>query len=80
VFSLVLRQSVTPVAAGLAGGLAGALAIGGVIASLLYEVQPRDPIVLGIVVAVVGTVATLSAAAAAVTSLQIEPASALRNE
>jgi predicted permease len=80
VFSLVLRQSVAPVAAGLAGGLAGALAIGGVIASLLYEVRPRDPIVLGIVVAVVGTVATLSAAAAAVTSLQIEPASALRNE
>jgi hypothetical protein len=80
VFSLVLRQSVIPVAAGLAGGLSGALATGGVIASLLYEVRPRDPLVLGIVVGLVATAAILSAAAAAFNSLQIEPASALRNE
>jgi predicted permease len=80
VFTLVLRQSVAPVVVGLAGGLAGALAMGGVIASLLYEVRPRDPLVLGIVLGVVATVGTVSAVAATLSSLQIDPASALRDE
>jgi putative ABC transport system permease protein len=80
VFSLVLGESVAPVAIGLAGGLLGALAMGGVISSLLYEVRPRDPIVLGIVMLVVATVGTLSAAAATFGGLKIEPASALRDE
>ena len=80
VFSMVLRQSLVPVAAGLAAGLAGALAMGGVIASLLYEVRPRDPLVLGVVLGVVATVGIVSAAVATFGGLQIEPASALRDE
>jgi predicted permease len=80
VFSLVLRQTVVPVALGLAGGLAGALGMGGVIGSLLYDVRPRDPLVLGVVVGVVATVATLSAAVATFSGLRIEPASALRED
>jgi putative ABC transport system permease protein len=78
VFSLVLRQSVAPVAVGLAGGLAGALTMSGVVASLLYEVRPRDPFVLGIVAGVVAAVTIASAAAAS--GLRIEPALALRDE
>jgi ABC-type antimicrobial peptide transport system permease subunit len=65
VFSMILRQSVTPLAAGLAGGLAGALALGGLVAG-----------VLGIVAAV----GILSAAAATLTGLEIEPAAALRED
>ena len=81
VFSMVLRQSVTPVAVGLAGGLAGALALGGVVASLLYEVRARDPRVLAVVLAAVAAAGILSAAAATVTGLRgIEPAAALRDE
>jgi ABC-type antimicrobial peptide transport system permease subunit len=80
VFALVLRQSVRPVLIGLIGGLLGAVAIGGVVASLLYEVRPRDPLVLGIVVGLVAAVGTLSAAAAARRGLVIEPAAALREE
>ena len=80
VFSLVLRQSVTPVAVGLMAGLWGALAVGGLVASLLYEVSPRDPFVLGIVLAVVAIVATASAAVATIGGLKIEPAAALRDE
>ena len=80
VFSLVLRQTVVPVGVGLAGGLAGALGMGGVIASLLYEVRPRDPLVLGVVVGVVAAVAIVSAAVATIGGLRIEPASALREE
>jgi predicted permease len=80
VFSLVLRQSVAPVAVGLAGGLAGALALGGLIASLLYEVRPHDPLVLGVVLGSVAVVGMASAAAATFSGLQIEPASALRDQ
>jgi predicted permease len=80
VFSLVLRQSLAPVAVGLAGGLAGALLTGGVVASLLYEVRPRDPLVLSIVLAVVAMVGIVAAAAATRAGLQIEPAAALRDD
>jgi predicted permease len=80
VFAMVMRQNLTPVAIGLAGGLAGALAVGGVISTLLYEVRPRDPVVLTVVLCVVATIAGLSAAMATLTGLEIEPASALRED
>jgi predicted permease len=80
VFRMILRQSLTPVAIGLACGVAGALLLGGVVASLLYEVQPRDPLVLGVVIATVAAVAAVSAAAAATRGMHIEPAAALRDE
>jgi putative ABC transport system permease protein len=80
VFSMILKDSLSPVAIGLAAGLAGALALGGIIASLLYEVRPRDPLVLTVVIAIVGSVAALAAAAAAMRSMRIQPAAALRDE
>ncbi|MEO7157277.1 MAG: ABC transporter permease [Vicinamibacterales bacterium] len=80
VFSLVLRQSAAPVGFGLAAGLAGALVIGGALASLLYEVRPRDPLVLGVVLGIVATVGIVSAAAATFGGLHLEPASALRDD
>ena len=80
VFAMVLRQSVSPVAMGLAAGLAGALGVGGLVASLLYEVRPRDPLVFGVVIGLVGMIATASAAVATRGGLRIDPASALRDE
>lgn len=80
VFSMVLRQSVTPVAIGLVAGLVGALALASVVASLLFEVRPRDPVVLASVVGVVAVVGIIAAAAATVAGLRIEPASALRED
>jgi ABC-type antimicrobial peptide transport system permease subunit len=80
VFGLVLRQSVTPVAVGLAAGSAGALAIGTVVASLLYQVRASDPLVIAAVVALVGAVGLLASAMAARHGLRINPAAALRDE
>jgi len=80
VSALVLRQSLAPLAIGLAGGALGALAVGGAIASLLYEIQPRDPIVLMMVIAIVSGTGAAAAAIATRTGLRIEPASALRDE
>jgi predicted permease len=80
VFSMVLGQSIGPVAVGLACGVAGALILGGAIASLLYEVRPRDPIVLTTVLAIVAAVGVVSVAVATARGLQIDPAAALRDE
>lgn len=80
VFSLVMRQSLAPILAGLAGGSVGALATGGFVASLLYDVRPRDPLVLTVVLGIVATAGLAAVAAAAAGNLRIEPASALRDE
>lgn len=45
---LVLKQSMAPVMVGLAAGLAGSLALGGFIETLLFAVQPRDPLTLAL--------------------------------
>ena len=44
VLGLVFRQGMMPVVAGLAAGAVAALAIGRFMASLLFEVSPRDPL------------------------------------
>lgn len=80
VVGLVLRQAATPVVVGVIAGACGALAMGGLVASLLFEVQPRDPIILLTVVLVVGIVGVATCGLAARRGLTIHPASALREE
>jgi len=43
---LILRQSLIPVALGLAIGLAGTFALSQFLKALLFRVQPRDPLTL----------------------------------
>ena len=45
---LVVRQSMVPVAIGLAAGLAGSLALGRFLETLLFQVRPRDPLTLAL--------------------------------
>jgi predicted permease len=80
VFAMVMQQSLTPLGAGLALGIAGALATGGAVASVLFEVRPRDPFVLAIVVAGVAASGTLAAVVAVRAGLRVDPAAALRDE
>ena len=80
VFALVLRQSAMPLAAGIAAGCAGAIAIGAVVASLLFRVRATDPIVIASAVALVGVAGTLASAMAARLGLRIDPAAALRDD
>ena len=49
--AMVLRQGMTPVAAGIVAGAAGALALGRLLAGLLYGMDPADPIVIGLLAA-----------------------------
>jgi predicted permease len=80
VFALVLRQSAMPLFIGIALGCAGALAIGTVMANLLFKVRASDPFVIVSVVAVVAAVGVLASATGARQVLQIHPAAALRDE
>jgi putative ABC transport system permease protein len=44
--SLVLRQSMVPVAVGVAAGVAGSLVLSRFVETLLFQVRPRDPVTL----------------------------------
>jgi predicted permease len=78
--SLILRQGMTPVALGLILGVAVALAGGRLLQSLLYEVRPRDPWILSVVVAVVLLTGTLACWLPARRAAKVDPMVALRYE
>ena len=80
IVGLVVRQTSVPVACGVVAGAVGALAIGNLVASLLFEVRARDPLVIAAVAALVGLVSVLTCVLAARQGLAIHPASALRDE
>jgi predicted permease len=80
IVGLVVRQTSVPLACGVAAGAAGALAIGELVASLLFEVRARDPLVIAAVAALVGLVGVATSTVAARQGLAINPAAALREE
>jgi predicted lysophospholipase L1 biosynthesis ABC-type transport system permease subunit len=80
VIRLLMRQASAAVLPGVVVGVVGALAAGGAVASLLYEVRPRDPVVLGAVAVTVGVVAIAASLLAARNGLALDPAAALRDE
>jgi predicted permease len=77
---LILRQATMPVMIGVLVGAAAAIASGGVVASLLFEVQARDPLIVAMVVAVVTSVGLATCLLATRRGLTLEPAAALRDE
>jgi predicted permease len=80
VMAMVMTRGLAPIAAGVVAGTGAALAIGGLVATLLYDVRPRDPMVVGAIVAVVASTGILACFVAAQRGLVIDPASALRDE
>jgi ABC-type antimicrobial peptide transport system permease subunit len=77
---MILIQSGQPIAIGLGIGVVGAVAVGGIVASLLFGVRARDPIVIAAVTLLVGTTGIVAAALAARSGLALDPAAALREE
>jgi predicted permease len=80
VFTLVLRQTAMPLVAGIAAGALGSLAIGTVVASLLFKVRASDPVVIASVVTLVAIAGGLASATAARQGLRINPVEALRDD
>ncbi len=77
---LVVQQSLALTSLGLLLGVAGAVATTGVLGSLLFEVRPADPLVLGSVAALLAVMATLAALAPTWRAAQVDPSQALRAE
>ena len=80
VLTLVLKQAMMLVAAGILIGLAGALAAGQLLRNMLYGVTPHDPVLLAIacvVITITGGVATYLPARRAAST---DPMQALRTE
>jgi predicted permease len=80
VVGLLIRQSARTIVVGAAAGLVMAIAAGRLTAGLLYEVQPRDPLILGLVVMTVTTVALVASLVATRNGLSVNPVDALRDE
>ena len=80
VIGLFVKQTAASVLPGVIAGVLGALAIGGTVAGLLYEVAPRDPMVLATVAGSVAAFAIATSLFATRRGLAINPAAALREE
>ncbi len=77
---LVLKDLAGALAAGLAAGLAGSLAFLRLARSLLFEIGPADPVVLGTALAVFLAAAALAAGLPARRAASVDPIIALREE
>jgi putative ABC transport system permease protein len=80
VLSLVVGQGLRLAAVGAAAGLAGAFVLSKLLAGLLYDVNPRDPVVFVVMPLLVFGVALLASWIPTIRALKVDPASALRVE
>jgi putative ABC transport system permease protein len=78
--ALVVRQSMLPIAAGVAAGIAGSFASGRLLQELLYQVQPGDPQVIAVIVTLLIGVGLLASWLPARRAASIDPVIALRDE
>lgn len=76
--ALVLRQALLPVILGGAAGLAGALALGGVLESLLFEIRATDPVTLVLACGLLAGVALTASWLPARRAAALDPVVALR--
>jgi len=80
VLALVLSQATVDWAVGVAIGAASALALGRVMASLLYEITPTDPVALVSIVPALLAIALTAAFVPVRRALEVDPCQALRRE
>ena len=80
VVRLVMQGGLQLVAVGLALGLAGAAGAARLIRTLLFDIQPLDPIVYGGVAVLFTAVAALACLLPSLVASRIDPLVALRSE
>lgn len=78
IVTLVLRQSATLAALGVAFGIGGALLLSRGMQSILYETDPRNPVVIGSVALTLGVITLVAAWIPARRVVRISPLEALR--
>jgi putative ABC transport system permease protein len=80
ILKLVFAESAKRVGAGIVLGLLGALAATRLVAALLYEVSPTDPVTVAVMTALLGGVALLACYWPARRATRIDPLAALKAE
>jgi putative ABC transport system permease protein len=78
VLRLMVNSNMAWVVVGLAAGVAGSAGLTRLLAGMLYEVRPLDPLVLGAVVLMLAAVALLASYLPARRAAKIDPIAALR--
>ena len=78
IIALVLKTGARPVVGGLVIGIAGALALTGLLKSLLFGIGPRDPLTFVIVPCLLAAVALIAAFLPARRAARLDPMDALR--
>jgi len=77
---LILRAATIPVVGGVVIGISGALALTGLLHSMLFDISPRDPLTFVFVPVMVVTVALIAAYLPARRAARLEPMIVLRAE
>jgi len=77
---LVLRQSMSPIAAGVVLGIAGSFVSGRLLTEMLYQVKPGDPEVIAVIVILLLIVGLLASWLPARRAAGIDPMVALRED
>ncbi|MGH8186114.1 MAG: FtsX-like permease family protein, partial [Steroidobacteraceae bacterium] len=80
VLGMVMSQGLLLAIAGMVIGVAGALGATRVMTSLLFGIQPSDPITIAAVVGAIGTVALLACYIPARRATRVDPMVVLRDE
>ena len=80
VLQLIVFEGMRPTLVGLAIGLAGALALGRVLANLIYGIKPTDPVTFGAVSVLLAGVGLFASIIPAYRATRVEPMKALRDE
>ena len=80
VLRLIVIEGMRPTLIGVGIGLAGALALGRVLANLIYGVKPTDPITFGAVSVLLAGVGLFASVIPAYRATRVEPMKTLRDE
>jgi putative ABC transport system permease protein len=78
--AMIVRSGLLVTIAGIVVGLAGAIALGRLMSSLLFGIEPDDPLTLGAVVTLVLLVATVASFIPARRATHVDPVDVLRSE
>jgi putative ABC transport system permease protein len=80
VLRMVVVEGMKPTLLGAAIGTIAALALGRLVASLIFQVKPADPLTFIAVAAVLAVIALLACIIPAYRASKVDPVIALRNE
>jgi putative ABC transport system permease protein len=76
----VAKRVAAALAGGLAAGLIGSVFLGRALESLLFGIQPMDPLTLASVVAALGIAAAIACLVPIRRAIKVDPVEALRGE